>query len=65
MPTGKCELSLKDLPCPFISILIMFDAVLAKLGVPRPEKQKEKKTKINICNTVIINNIYSANERVS
>lgn len=42
MPAGKCELSLKDLPCPFISILIIFDAVLAKLGVPRPEKKKKK-----------------------
>lgn len=41
---GRCELSLRDtdFPCPFISILIMFDAVLAKLGVLSPEKQEVK-----------------------
>lgn len=41
MPTGRCELSSdSDLPCPFISILIMFDAVLAKFGVLSPEEEK-------------------------
>jgi len=44
IPAGMCELSLRDtdLPCPFISILIMFDAVLAKLGVLSPEEDEFK-----------------------
>lgn len=44
IPTGRWELSLRDIdfPCPFISILIMFDAVLAKLGVLSPEKGEVK-----------------------
>lgn len=43
--TGRCELSLRetDFPCPFISILIMLDAVLAKLGVLSPEKKRSNK----------------------
>lgn len=43
MPTCRWELSLReiDLLCPFISILIMFDAVLAKLAFS-PEIENDR-----------------------
>ena len=41
MPRGRWGLSVSDivLPCPFISILIMLDAVLARFGGLRPEEK--------------------------
>lgn len=44
MLMGRWEFSLRDIgfPCPFISILIMLDTVLARLGVLSPEKKDVK-----------------------